>query len=81
MSRLSGLFYRSTSSSPGQRGLYGRPELLSLVQDIASPEQQLYPSECPYNAAYYNMYSEGDGLGWHFDKGEFGYFADQIRLD
>jgi len=45
---------------------------LSLVQDIASPAQQLFPSACPYNAAYYNMYSKGDGLGWHFDKGEFG---------
>jgi hypothetical protein len=29
-------------------------------------------SGCPYNAAYYNVYHEGDGLGWHFDRSEFG---------
>lgn len=53
--------------------LYARPDLLALVQAIASPEKELYRSACPYNAAYYNMYTEGDGLGWHFDRGEFGY--------
>ena len=24
------------------------------------------------SAAFYNLYEEGDGLGWHFDKGAFG---------
>ena len=32
----------------------------------------LYVSGCPYNAAYYNVYNVGDGLGWHFDRSEFG---------
>ena len=49
-----------------------QPALLALVQRIVSPETEsksLYLSDCPFNAAYYNMYREGDGLGWHFDKG------------
>ena len=29
-------------------------------------------SGCPYNAAYYNVYYQGDGLGWHFDRSDFG---------
>ena len=35
-----------------------------------SPDKGLYLSDCPYNKAYYNVYRAGDGLGWHFDKGE-----------
>lgn len=54
------------------RQLYVKPALLSLVQQIVSPTRRLHLSECPFNAAYYNMYRAGDGLGWHFDKGEFG---------
>ena len=35
-------------------------------------DQELFYSACPYNAAYYNIYKPGDGLGWHFDQSDFG---------
>jgi len=67
--------YARLSDQSPLRLLYLQPALLALVQRIVSPETEsksLYLSDCPFNAAYYNMYREGDGLGWHFDKGEFG---------
>jgi len=49
----------------------------SSSEEDESVEQQrrhflLYRSGCKYNAAYYNVYDENDGLGWHFDRSEFG---------
>ena len=64
-------FARLGGASP-LRKLYLNPHLLELVQAIVAPESKLYLSDCPFNAAYYNEYRAGDGLGWHFDKGEFG---------
>ena len=32
----------------------------------------IYKSGCNYNAAYYNIFRDGDGLGWHFDRSDFG---------
>ena len=34
--------------------------------------RELFLSACPYNAAYYNIYRPGHGLGWHFDRSAFG---------
>lgn len=33
---------------------------------------ELHLSICPFNSAMYNGYYDGDGLGWHFDRSEFG---------
>ena len=60
------------------RALYWSEDFFTFVRDVVSsgddinPPAPLYRSACPYNAAYYNLYAEGDGLGWHFDSGEFG---------
>jgi len=32
----------------------------------------LHLSACPFNAAYMNVFEDGHGLGWHFDRSEFG---------
>lgn len=51
--------------------IYCRRSLRELVRACTGlPE--LYLSGCPYNAAYYNAYGVGDGLGWHFDRSAFG---------
>jgi len=63
-------FERLNVSSPLRR-VYNDPKLLELVRRCTGLEQ-LYTSACPYNAAYYNRYDEGDGLGWHFDNSQFG---------
>lgn len=52
--------------------LYRSELMLDLIQAIVSPEQQLYPAPCPISSAYYNIFEEGDGLGWHYDNSEFG---------
>ena len=54
------------------RELYQSELLLELVQAIVAPDRQLYASPCPISSAYYNVFGEGDGLGWHFDNSEFG---------
>ena len=38
----------------------------------AEQDHELFLSGCPYNSAYYNIYGIDDGLGWHFDRSEFG---------
>jgi hypothetical protein len=59
----------AASSSLG--AIYGRRSLRELVRACAGlPE--LHLSACPFNAAYYNAYNVGDGLGWHFDRSAFG---------
>ena len=40
--------------------------------DDGEQQQSIYESGCLYNAAYYNKYDAGDGLGWHFDRSKFG---------
>jgi hypothetical protein len=63
--------------------LYQSPHLRSFVAYVVNPDDddadtkdikpfELYVSGCPYNAAYYNIYEPGDGLGWHFDSSSFG---------
>mmetsp|Transcript_3161 Transcript_3161/g.6390 ORF Transcript_3161/g.6390 Transcript_3161/m.6390 type:complete len:322 (-) Transcript_3161:83-1048(-) len=64
-------FDRLAPTSPLKQ-LYGDKALKALIQGIVSPDSELYFSACPYNSAFYNMYEQGDGLGWHFDRGEFG---------
>ena len=54
------------------RQLYASPDLLALVRGIVGPGEPLYPSQCPISCAYYNVFSEKHGLGWHFDNSEFG---------
>ena len=61
---------RVATTSP-LRSIYTNPRMLELVRKTtAVPE--LHLSACPYNAAYLNEFTEGDGLGWHFDRSEFG---------
>ena len=45
---------------------------ISPDDDSTNNSAELYFSACPYNAAYYNIYREGHGLGWHFDRSAFG---------
>ncbi|CAB9529986.1 expressed unknown protein (Partial), partial [Seminavis robusta] len=57
--------------------LYKSPELKAFVSYVVRSDSEikddtLYTSGCPYNAAYYNLYEPNDGLGWHFDKSQFG---------
>jgi len=49
-----------------------RPETSSTSSIAVEADFALYESGCPYNAAYYNIYESGDGLGWHFDRSIFG---------
>jgi hypothetical protein len=63
-------FARLSSSSP-LKALYYRPELVQFVQQVVGVSQ-LYHSICPFNAAMYNGYYDSHGLGWHFDRSEFG---------
>lgn len=51
--------------------LYCSAPLRQLMQDIVGIEE-LHLSACPFNSVYYNQFSAGDGLGWHFDNSEFG---------
>ena len=44
----------------------------ATIRDNEDDTYTLYESGCKYNAAYYNIYNPGDGLGWHFDRSEFG---------
>jgi len=75
------------SSSPLVQ-LYTSPHVQAFISYIVRPPPDdhgsfcsksttmedfvLYESGCQYNAAYYNIYEPGDGLGWHFDRSEFG---------
>jgi hypothetical protein len=68
--------------------LYTSPHLKAFVSYIVRPlddndnnkeannnnndNHDLFYSACPYNAAYYNIYEFNQGLGWHFDKSDFG---------
>mgnify|MGYP005848282227 CR=1 FL=1 len=63
--------------------LYTSPEIRAFVSYVVRPEEndshnnyyeahELFQSGCDYNAAYYNIYGPGDGLGWHFDRSDFG---------
>jgi len=45
--------------------------MLALVKHTTAV-RELHLSACPYNAAYFNEFRKGDGLGWHFDRSEFG---------
>lgn len=64
--------YSRVGGASALRQLYGSPVLLDLVQAIVSPGRALHPSPCPISSAYYNVFHEGDGLGWHYDNSEFG---------
>ena len=45
--------------------------LLDLIEKTTAVPT-LHLSSCDYNAAYFNEFRDGDGLGWHFDRSEFG---------
>lgn len=64
-------YSRVDARSPLRR-LYASPDLLALVRGIVGPDDPLFPSQCPISCAYYNVFSERHGLGWHFDNSEFG---------
>ena len=68
--------YDRISDTSPLKTLYESSQLRNFVSLVVAEERQvlhpLYVSGCPYNAAYYNFYNTGDGLGWHFDKSEFG---------
>jgi hypothetical protein len=53
------------------RSTYMRSDILELVKRCTGLTE-VFLSACPYNAAYYNIYNVGDGLGWHFDRSAFG---------
>jgi len=55
----------------GLRHLYEEDRTLELVQQVVGVDR-LYRSTCSYNAAYFNIFNQGDGLGWHFDRSAFG---------
>ena len=63
-------FARVAPSSP-LKALYGMDELLQFVQHVVGVPR-LHHSACPFNAAMYNGYYDGHGLGWHFDRSKFG---------
>lgn len=51
--------------------LYRRPEFLDLIRRVVGAKE-LHLSADEYNGCYYNVYTAGDGLGWHFDNSLFG---------
>lgn len=51
--------------------LYNRSDFKELIRRITDSEQ-LFISGDDYNSCYLNIYSKGDGLGWHFDNSAFG---------
>lgn len=53
------------------KSIYNRPEIRQIIQKCIGVSE-VFMSGCKYNAAYYNFYDEGDGLGWHFDRSAFG---------
>ena len=63
--------YARVPDSSILKAIYKSPRLLELVQQTTGTSE-LHLSACPYNAAYFNEFSIGDGLGWHFDRSEFG---------
>ena len=64
--------YSRAGSNSVLSELYRSELMLDLIQAIVSPEQQLYRAPCPISSAYYNVFEEGNGLGWHYDNSEFG---------
>ena len=64
--------YSQLGADSPLKALYGSAALLGLIRAIVSPERDLFTSRCPISSAYYNIFREGDGLGWHFDNSEFG---------
>ena len=62
---------RIPPSSP-LNALYHRREFLELIRRVVAPDRSLFCSGDKFNSCYYNIYEEGDGLGWHFDNSEFG---------
>eukprot|EP00511_Aplanochytrium_stocchinoi_P008789 CAMPEP_0204858828 /NCGR_PEP_ID=MMETSP1347-20130617/23267_1 /ASSEMBLY_ACC=CAM_ASM_000690 /TAXON_ID=215587 /ORGANISM="Aplanochytrium stocchinoi, Strain GSBS06" /LENGTH=246 /DNA_ID=CAMNT_0052007145 /DNA_START=267 /DNA_END=1008 /DNA_ORIENTATION=- len=62
-------FQRIPKESPLKK-IYLDDKLLDFISKVV--EKTVYHSGCAYNAGYYNVFQEGDGLGWHFDKAEFG---------
>ena len=54
--------YSELTENSYLRQIYMRPQLLELVKQCTGV-QDVFLSACPYNAAYYNVYEVGDGLG------------------
>lgn len=52
--------------------MYNSEEFISFLSNVLNTSKPLYKSACEYNAAYYNIFHKGDGLGWHFDRSDFG---------
>jgi len=69
-SRKTIIDYGYLSKSSKLKGIYEDPALRKFIAQVIN--RKIYPSACPYNAGYYNLYYDGDGLGWHFDKASFG---------
>lgn len=49
--------------------LFQSMELLQFIRVVL--QIKLYPSTDPYGKYYANIFNEGDGLNWHFDRSEF----------
>ena len=68
--------YSELSDDSYLKDIYQRESLKALVKKCAAGPltgvDDIFLSACPYNAAYYNIYGVGDGLGWHFDRSFFG---------
>jgi alkylated DNA repair dioxygenase AlkB len=62
--------YDKLPSSSLLRSIYNRNNLINIVSKCVNIN--IFLSGCKYNSAYYNIYEEGDELGWHFDKSTFG---------
>lgn len=63
-------YARLERTSPVKR-LYQDVRFRQMISEIVGLPD-LYLSSCPFNAAYVNVYETGHGLGWHFDRSEFG---------
>ena len=73
------LDYDTLPSHSPLRNLYAREDLRKFIESVVldylpanAAGGKLHFSACDYNAAYYNIYREGHGLGWHFDRSAFG---------
>lgn len=63
--------YERIGAASPLRALYQEPRFVELVQRVVGLDR-IYASACPFNSAYLNVFEDGHGLGWHFDRSEFG---------
>lgn len=63
--------YAKLEDTSPVKQLYNNVRFRQMISEIVGlPE--LHLSSCAFNAAYVNVFETGHGLGWHFDRSEFG---------